>query len=162
MSNENALTSENSEIILITGYTQQEVEDCIEYVQLRDSDISEKKPMSLSEYAAKMDISDRQMYRWLADWRENGLLEKVREIMLRQRKEDLVVLKVQVLGAWSHVMRRVIKVATDSNSDRNAIDAARLIFDIYGTDIMGQEDNAGSDEAKFAAASQKFKPYNLE
>lgn len=128
----------------------------MQYLAMREVNVK----MEMNDIAAHFGVTRQALHKWIQKWTKSGLLQKCRmKYILPTYVEEIHNAHAEVMASWPRIVRRQIAIATDSESDKVANEAARWLHEAIVKPGMEAQEDPGNEEMKYLAeASKKFNP----
>lgn len=137
-------------------YSPEDLQDALQYLLWRD------EGKTVRWIAEQKRVSERMIYYRIEKWEKNGALKAARTIFLVPRAEEISVAVDEAIREFPAIIRRLIRVARDSNSDLTALKATEWLFETFIRPALESKIPEGTLEAAYAKRkSADFDPLSL-
>lgn len=118
----------------------------MQYIAMREAGPRTTK----KEIAEHFEVSRPTLDSWILKWTNSGLLARCRErFLVPTILEEMRTANLAALSAWPEILARQVDIARNSNSDRNANEAAANLWEWLVKPAMEAEPDAGADEIDY-------------
>lgn len=151
------MTQDSPEPTALTiPYTDAEMLECREYVELRDV-----RRLTQEQAAAELGYTRRTLYHRLDYWTRGGLLQKIRQEAVAARIEEFESTQNYVLEHWPAIVHRAVELALSARSEYVSLQAAQWLKEAFVDPALAEVEKPSTAEENYAKALALLDPLEI-
>lgn len=141
---------------LTVQYSDADVLECREYVDLRDM-----RRMTQQQAADELGYTRRTLYNRLDYWTRGGLLQKIRQETIAARIEEFESTQNYVLENWPAIVHRAVELALAARSEYVSLQAAQWLKEAFIDPALAEVEKPSTAEENYAKALELLDPLEI-